>query len=130
MAFRFLIVDDSPAMRTVVHRVLSMTGVPIAQYHEAANGREALDLLHTQVIDVILTDLNMPVMDGEEFVASLQAEETLRHIPVVIVSSAQTELRAKRLLALGARGFVKKPFLPETLREQLLQVLWVHHANQ
>ena len=130
MAFRFLIVDDSPAMRTVVHRVLSMTGVPIAQCHEAANGREALDLLRTQFIDVILTDLNMPVMDGEEFVASLQAEETLCHIPVVIVSSAQTELRAQRLLALGARGFVKKPFLPETLREQLLQVLGDHHATQ
>ncbi len=129
MAFRFLIVDDSPAMRAVVRRILTMTGVPIAGCWEAANGQEALDLLHRQAVDMILTDINMPQMDGEQFVAHLQAAEGLRGIPVLVVSSAQTELRAQRMLALGARGFVKKPFLPETLREQLLPLLAASHAT-
>ena len=128
MAFRFLIVDDSPVMRAVVHRVLTMTGVPIAGCWEAGNGQEALDLLAGQRVDMILTDINMPQMDGEQFVARLQAAEGLRGIPVLVVSSAQTELRAQRMLALGARGFVKKPFLPETLREQLLPLLEAEHG--
>lgn len=130
MAFRFLIVDDSPAMRAVVHRVLAMTGLPVAGCWEAGNGREALEVLSGQQVDVILTDINMPEMDGEHFVARLQATEGLRGIPVVVVSSAQTEMRAMRMMALGARGFVKKPFLPETLREQLLEVLGVSHAGE
>ena len=128
MAFRFLIVDDSPAMRAVVQRILTMTGVPIAGCWEAGNGQEALDLLDRQAVDMILTDINMPHMDGEQFVARLQAAEGLRDIPVLVVSSAQTELRAQRMMALGARGFVKKPFLPETLREQLLPLLGASHA--
>ena len=130
MAFRFLIVDDSPAMRTVVHRVLTMTGIPMAGCWQASNGQEALDLLKGRQVDVILTDINMPTMDGEQFVAKLQTDDALRSIPVLVVSSAQTELRAQRLLALGAKGFVKKPFLPETLRERLLEVLGVSHAGQ
>lgn len=130
MAFRFLIVDDSPAMRTVVHRVLTMTGIPMAACWQASNGQEALDLLKGQPVDVILTDINMPTMDGEQFVANLQASEALRSIPVLVVSSAQTELRAQRLLALGAKGFVKKPFLPETLKEKLVEILGVTRAEQ
>lgn len=129
MAFRFLIVDDSPAMRAVVQRILTMTGVPVAHCLEASNGEEALELLGRQTVDVILTDINMPKMDGEQFVAKLQAGETLRSIPVLVVSSAQTEMRAQRMLALGAKGFVKKPFLPETLREQLLPLLRITHAT-
>ncbi|MBL8174179.1 MAG: response regulator [Bryobacterales bacterium] len=128
MAFRFLIVDDSAAMRAVVHRVLTMTGVEIAGCWEAANGEEALAVLAGQKVDLILTDINMPRMDGEQFVAKLVATEELRGIPVLVVSSAQTEMRAMRMMALGARGFVKKPFLPETLREQLLPLLGVSHA--
>lgn len=130
MAFRFLIVDDSPAMRAVVRRVLTMTGLDVDGCWEASNGQEALSLLENQPVDLILTDINMPCMDGEQFVARLQTLEACRDIPVVVVSSAQTELRAQRLLALGARGFVKKPFLPETLREQLLQVLGVSHVTE
>jgi len=125
MAFNVLIVDDSPAMRAFVGRVLEISGFPVGARLEAGNGEEALHLLGEQWIDVVLTDLNMPRMDGEELVRRVGRDELLRAIPVVVISTDRTEARVHRLLSLGARGYVKKPFLPEALREELERVLGV-----
>jgi two-component system chemotaxis response regulator CheY len=77
----------------------------------------------------VLTDINMPAMDGEELVRRLEADDLLKTVPVVIVSTDGTENRMRRMLALGARGYVKKPFLPETLREELERVLGGAYAQ-
>jgi len=118
-----LIVDDSPVMRAFVGRVLQLSGMPIKRRLEASNGREALDLLRNEHVDLILTDINMPGMDGEQFVRCLEQDQALRSIPVVVISTDGTENRVHRMLSLGARGYVTKPFLPETLRNELEQVL-------
>jgi two-component system, chemotaxis family, chemotaxis protein CheY len=123
MAFNVLIVDDSPAMRAFIGRVLDVSGFPLGMRLEASDGEEALAVLAGNWIDVVLTDLNMPGMDGEQFVRRLEADELLRSIPVVVVSTDRTDSRVCRMLALGARGYVKKPFLPETLRRELEHVL-------
>ena len=125
MAFNVLIVDDSPAMRAFVSRVLEISGFPVGLRLEAGNGEEALRLLAEKWIDVVLTDLNMPGMDGEQLVRRLEQDELLRAIPVVVISTDRTETRVRRLMSLGARGYVKKPFLPETLRQELERVLGV-----
>jgi len=125
MAYRVLIVDDSPAMRSFVRRVLELSGFELSTCFEASNGQEALDLLRQEWVDAILTDINMPGVDGEEFLRRLSGDEVLRSIPVIVVSTDATRNRIERLLALGARGYITKPFLPETLRAELETTLGV-----
>ncbi len=128
MAFRVLIVDDSPVMRAFIRRIILMSGLE-ADFLEAGDGREALDLLQKEWVDVVLTDINMPGMDGEELVRRLEADNLLKSVPVVIVSTDGTQSRMQRMFTLGARGYVKKPFLPETLREELERVVGGAYAR-
>ena len=128
MAYNVLIVDDSPAMRSFVRRVLDSSGLAVGSCHEAGDGKEALGVLEREWVDVVLTDLNMPVMDGEQFVRCLGQSDSLRSIPVLVVSTDRTDGRVREMLSLGASGYVTKPFLPETLREELERVLSAGHA--
>jgi two-component system chemotaxis response regulator CheY len=128
MAYNILIVDDSPAMRSFVHRVLDLSGLEIGRCTQAENGKAALDLLRGEWVDLILTDINMPEMNGLEFLQNMEADESLRMIPVVVVSTDKTENREQQMLELGAKGYVKKPFLPETLRAEIERVLEVNHG--
>jgi two-component system chemotaxis response regulator CheY len=125
MAFDVLIVDDSPAMRAFIERVIDISGLDVGKRIEASNGQEALDLLRKNWIDIILTDVNMPVMNGEEFVARLGEDEVLRTIPVLVVSTDGSEHRVQRMMSLGASAYVKKPFSPEQLRKTMEQLLGV-----
>ena len=130
MAYNVLIVDDSPAMRSFVRRVLELSGLDVGSCLEAGNGQEALNLLRDAWVDVVLTDINMPTMDGEQFVRLLEADEALRSIPVLVVSTDRTDGRVRQMMTLGAKGYVTKPFLPETLREEMERVLGVTHASR
>jgi two-component system chemotaxis response regulator CheY len=130
MGYGVLIVDDSPAMRTFVRRVLDLSGLEVAKYLQAGNGQEVLDVLREEYVDVVLTDINIPVMDGAQFVRLLEEDDSLRSIPVLVVSTDRTEARAQEMLDLGARGYVWKPFQPETLREQLEKVLGVPYGRE
>ncbi|HTQ53350.1 MAG TPA: response regulator [Bryobacteraceae bacterium] len=127
MAFRVLIVDDSTVMRGFIRRIMLLSGLEASAFLEAGDGNEALNVLRREWVDVVLTDINMPGMDGEELLRSLGTDELLKSVPVVVVSTDGTEKRIGRMLALGARGYVKKPFLPETLREELERVLGATH---
>jgi len=129
MAFNVLIVDDSPAMRGFVRRVLELSGIEVGTCLNASNGQEALDLLRSNWVDVILTDINMPLMDGEALLKILEADESLSTIPVIVISTDSTQHRVQSMLTLGAKGYVTKPFLPETLREEIEKVLGVLNAN-
>jgi two-component system chemotaxis response regulator CheY len=119
MSYRVLIVDDSPAMRSFIRRVIQISGFDCDLCLEAPNGEEALRVLDAEWVDVILTDINMPTMNGEQFVRRLEADESLRAIPVLVVSTDSTGHRVQQMLALGAKGYLPKPFTPEALREQL-----------
>ncbi len=125
MSYRALIVDDSPAMRSFIRRVMDLSGLEVDRYLEAGDGVEALELLGREWVDVILTDINMPRMNGEELVRALEQNEMLRTIPVMVISTDGTESRMNQMVSLGTRAYLKKPFLPETLREVLERVLGV-----
>ena len=128
MAYRILITDDSPAMRGFVRRVIELSGFELDACYEASNGQEAMALLSHEWVDAILADINMPVVDGEEFLRQLSSDELLRSIPVIVISTDATQNRIQRLMALGARGYITKPFLPETLRAELERTLGAPNA--
>lgn len=128
MAYRVLIVDDSPAMRAFVRRVIDVSGFDLAACYEAADGHQAIECLRGHWVDAILADINMPGMDGETLLNTLAADEMLRSIPVLIVSTDATQKRIDRLLSAGASGYITKPFRPEELRAHLERILGELHA--
>ncbi|HTB15900.1 MAG TPA: response regulator [Bryobacteraceae bacterium] len=127
MALQILIVDDSPAMRSFIRRVVRLSGIEVDRYFEAANGAEALEQLAANPIDAVLTDINMPVMDGEEFVRRMRDNGPTQSTPVIVISTDATIHRIHTMQELGAMGYLQKPFGPEQLRNELDRVLGVHH---
>jgi two-component system, chemotaxis family, chemotaxis protein CheY len=124
MALQILIVDDSPAMRAFIRRVVKLSGIDVDCYHEAANGEEALAELALHPVDAVLTDINMPVMDGETFVRTMRAGP-FQSTPVIVISTDATTQRIHTMHELGAVGYLEKPFGPEQLRNELDRVLGV-----
>lgn len=120
---QLLIVDDSPAMRSFIRRVLDLCGLECGSCLEANDGQEALAVLQNNPVDLVLTDINMPRMDGEELLRRMASDASLYRIPVVIVSTDRTEARKEKMITLGARGYVSKPFTPERMRDALENIL-------
>jgi len=123
VALDLLIVDDSPVTRKMVRRAVSLCGLEIGNVHEAGNGEEALALLKQNRVDLVLADINMPVMNGMELVERMSQDTDLAKIPVVIVATPMSEQRVERLLDIGARAYLAKPFRPEALRDLVLEIL-------
>jgi two-component system chemotaxis response regulator CheY len=118
-----LIVDDSSVMRKIVERSLRQAGLDLSSVMEAGNGAEALSILDTHSVDLILSDINMPIMDGLEFVRQLQTIEKLRGVPVVMITTEGSESNVVQALSLGAKGYIRKPFTPDQVKEHVLPVL-------
>ncbi len=125
MSFNILVVDDSRAMRAVIKKIVTMSGFKMDKCLEAGNGREALETLADQWVDVIISDINMPEMNGLELLKCLKADDCYREIPVIMISTDGSTERMRESLVSGARGFIKKPFFPEDLRNTLYEVIGV-----
>ena len=120
---RALIVDDSSVMRKIVERSLRQAGLPIAQFLEAGNGVEALVAVQENKLDLILCDINMPVMDGLEFVKRLSALDNAKGVPVVMITTEGSEGHVVQAISAGASGYIRKPFTAEQVKEHVLPVL-------
>jgi two-component system chemotaxis response regulator CheY len=120
---RVLIVDDSSVMRKIVERSLRQAGLSIAKVFEAGNGAEALETCRENKVDLILCDINMPVMDGLEFIKSLSGVENAKGTPVVMITTEGSEGHVVQALTAGARGYIRKPFTPDQVKEQVVPVL-------
>lgn len=118
MSLRVLVVDDSSSMRAVIKKTLKAAGFPVRQCLEAADGLEALRVLRERPVDVVLSDLHMPRMDGMELLRALHEEQLVPKCFILVTTEGRKD-RLKQALGLGARGFVKKPFQPEGLRKIL-----------
>ncbi len=118
-----LIVDDSAVIRKILQRVLSQANLGVGKMMEAADGREALDALQRQPIDLILADIQMPHMDGLEFLSELRSHESWKHIPVFMISTEGSQAKVREAMQLGAQGFVRKPFTAVQMKEKLAAVL-------
>lgn len=125
MSCNVLVVDDSPILRTAIKKVVKLAGVGEDHTFEAGNGQEALDILETVWVDLVLLDLNMPVMDGEQFAQELRKRPDLKDVAVVVVSTESNKARLERMRELGVIDTLHKPFEPEDLRRLIATVLGV-----
>jgi two-component system, chemotaxis family, chemotaxis protein CheY len=123
MAIRALIVDDSSVMRKIVERCLRQAGMDLGQVLEASNGAEALALVNENSFDLILSDINMPVMDGLEFVRHLKELEKAKNVPIVMITTEGGEKSVLEALSLGAKGYIRKPFTPDQVKEHVIPIL-------
>jgi two-component system chemotaxis response regulator CheY len=118
-----LVVDDSAAIRKILQRMLHQAGMGIRKILEAGNGREALRVLKTQKVGLILTDINMPEMDGIQLLAALKATPAWRDIPVVMIASEGGETKVGEAVRLGAACYIRKPFTSYQIKEKLVGIL-------
>jgi two-component system, chemotaxis family, chemotaxis protein CheY len=123
VSIRALIVDDSSVMRKIVERSLRQAGIDLSEVFQAANGAEALSTLKENPVDLILCDINMPVMDGIEFIKQLASIESAKNVPVVMITTEGSESHVVQALSSGARGYIRKPFTPEQVKEHVVPVL-------
>jgi len=116
MALNVLIVDDSKIMRSMISKTMSMSGLPLGEIHQAGNGKEGLDALDDNWVDLVIVDINMPVMNGEEMIDRMKENPHTKDIPTLVVSTEGSKTRIERLREKGAR-FIHKPFTPERIRD-------------
>ena len=127
MGTNVLIVDDFQTMRKVIRKSVVLSGFEVGDFWEAGNGKDALTIIHSQKVDVILTDLNMPEMNGLEMFLKIQQEEKYRHIPVIFITSQGSEAMVQEGLQQGVQGYIQKPFHPEAIRDVLLKTIGKNH---
>jgi two-component system chemotaxis response regulator CheY len=120
---RALIVDDSSVMRKIVERALRQAGLDSLIVHEAGSGVEGLDVLKARQVDLILSDINMPAMDGLEFLRQIQAQNLAPGVPVVMITTESSEEHVKLAIQAGARGYIRKPFTAEQVKERVLPLV-------
>ncbi len=120
---RTLIVDDSSVMRKIIERSLRQAGLDALVVHEAGSGVEGLEVLKSQAVDLILSDINMPAMDGLEFVRQIRAQGLAVGIPVVMITTESSEEHVKQAIEAGAKGYIRKPFTAEQVKERVLPLL-------
>ena len=123
MSFNILIVDDSKIIRSVIKKTLAIADVPVGDLYEAGNGKEALDVMNSNWIDLIFADINMPVMNGIEMIKKMSEDNTLDKTPVIIVSTDGSKTRIDELLELGVKAYLRKPINPEELRNIVKEVM-------
>jgi two-component system chemotaxis response regulator CheY len=128
MALNTLVVDDSTVMRSIIIKTLKLSGLPLGEIWEAKNGEEGLRFLQDKWIDLVLVDVHMPVMDGEEMLTRLRKIDQYENLPVIVVSSESEPSKIEKMLKLGAT-FIHKPFTPEILKEVIIAATGVSNED-
>lgn len=126
MAYNILVVDDSETMRAVIAKSIGLAGVALGSLFQAGNGAEGIEVLKREWVDLVLADINMPVLNGVGMVAQMKADPALGDIPVIIVSTEGSATRLQSLKDQGVKGFLRKPFTPEELKKAMETVLGAH----
>ncbi|HKB07695.1 MAG TPA: response regulator [Candidatus Polarisedimenticolia bacterium] len=120
-ATTFLIVEDSPTMRQLL--AFSLRRLKDCRIIEAVDGVDALKKLTTEPVDLVITDINMPMMDGLKLITVIRADARTKNLPIIIVTTEGAEEDRKRGLALGADAYIPKPIQPSDLLKTVASLL-------
>ncbi len=123
MNYKMLVVDDSLPMRAIIIRTIKASGFKETEFLEAGNGQEALKILGREWLDLVITDYNMPDMNGMELIQEMKKDDVLKAIPVMVVTTEGSRQKVEEFIERGAAGYVKKPFTPETIRTEITKIL-------
>jgi two-component system, chemotaxis family, chemotaxis protein CheY len=123
MAYNILIVEDSTPMRAVIKKIVKASGFNVGQFFEAINGLEAMEVLNNEWIDLVLTDYNMPDMNGLELVEEMNKDDHLKSIPAVMITTEGSRERVEEFMAKGVIDYIKKPFTPEQIKQKLKHIM-------
>jgi two-component system, chemotaxis family, chemotaxis protein CheY len=123
MGANILVVDDSAAIRKILQRVLHQTDMAIGAIFEAGDGLEAVESLKANPIHLVLSDINMPKMDGLQLLGTIKANPQWKQIPVVMITTEGGEAKVGEAVRLGAGGYVRKPFTADQIKEKLSGLL-------
>lgn len=123
MPLDVLIVDDSAAIRKILQRVLRQTDVPIGEVFEAGDGIEALNVMNTHKVGLVLSDINMPNMDGLQLLGEIKSKSEWKAIPIVMITTEGSHNKVIEAVNLGASGYVRKPFTAEQIKEKLIGLI-------
>jgi two-component system chemotaxis response regulator CheY len=118
-----LIVDDSAAIRKILQRVLRQTDLPLGDIKEAGDGTEAVEILKDRTFGLILSDINMPQMDGLQLLARIKEMPHLKNVPVIMITTEGGQGKVLEAVQLGATGYVRKPFTADQIKEKLAGIL-------
>lgn len=121
MSFRILAVDDSPTMRRIIINTLKRAGYE--EVTEAEDGRDAIAKMQVESFNLVITDWNMPEMDGLTFVTTIRGMDQFKAVPVLMVTTRSVKEDIVEALKAGANNYIVKPFTPETLKAKIDQVL-------
>jgi two-component system, chemotaxis family, chemotaxis protein CheY len=120
---RALIVDDSSVMRKIVERSLRQAGLESLIVLEAGSGVEGLELLKAKQVDLILSDINMPAMDGLELLRQLRSQQLATGVPVVMITTESSEEHVRQAIEAGAMGYIRKPFTADQVKQKVVSLL-------
>jgi two-component system chemotaxis response regulator CheY len=123
MAYNMLIVDDSLPMRSVIKKTIKASGYGTTVFFDAAHGIEALKILQDEWMDIVVTDYNMPEMNGIELIREMKKNELMASMPVLVITTEGSQKMIREFMDSGASGYIKKPFTPEAIREKLTEIL-------
>ena len=116
-------------IKQMIKRSMAVAGLDISEVYEASNGIEAFAQLAEHEVALVVLDINMPVMNGIQFLTRMRDDPRLCDVPVVIASTQGSETRIEQLMVAGARGYLRKPFYPERARDTLAPMLGVCEAG-
>ena len=118
---KILVVDDSATMRRIISAQLNQLG--FGNIDEAENGQEGIEVLKREEFDLVLTDWNMPFMDGHTMVRNIRATDKLKHLPILMVTTRNTKADVVEAVKAGVNNFITKPFKPSDLRQKIEAVM-------
>ena len=127
---RIVIADDAGTARMFIRKCLEIAGLQEAQFIEAANGKEALELVKAESTYLLVTDINMPVMDGETLLKWIKANPKLQDLPVIIITSVGNPAKEAELISIGAYAVLGKPVTPASLYPLITPLLQKDKNNK